>query len=59
MKTKVYQDVSTLTAEMAQFQKTVLGRTPVQHEGICGFDGFIDTFITMKAPATMAALGTG
>jgi hypothetical protein len=57
MKIKVYPDVSALITEITQFQKTVLGRAPVQHKGICGFDGFIDTFITMKAPATMAEFG--
>ncbi|MFU8847268.1 MAG: PfkB family carbohydrate kinase [Opitutales bacterium] len=57
MKTQVYTKLSEITDEVAAFQKTVTGRGPVQHKGICGFDGFIDTFITMKNPATMAAFG--
>lgn len=57
MEIKVYKNIVELGDEVAQFQKAVAGRRPVQHKGICGFDGFIDTFITMKQPATMADFG--
>lgn len=57
MDTTVYKDISEFTDKVAQFQKAVSEREPVQHKGICGFDGFIDTFITMKQPSTMADFG--
>lgn len=57
MNTKVFKNISEIADEVAQFQKAVAEREPVQHKGICGFDGFIDTFITMKQPATMAEFG--
>ena len=57
MNTKVFKNIAEIADEIAQFQKTVSGREPVQHQGICGFDGFIDTFITMKQPASMAEFG--
>lgn len=57
METQVYTNISEIADQVAAFQKAVTEREPVQHKGICGFDGFIDTFITMKNPATMAEFG--
>lgn len=57
MDTKVVKHISEAADEVAQFQEAVTGRVSMQHKGICGFDGFIDTFITMKQPATMAEFG--
>lgn len=57
MDTKVFKNISDCADEVAKFQKAVAEREPVEHKGICGFDGFIDTFITMKNPATMADFG--
>ncbi|MCC5790139.1 MAG: hypothetical protein JJT75_10915 [Opitutales bacterium] len=34
-----------------------LQTTPPRWKGVCGFDGFIDTFIRLEAPASMAEFG--
>lgn len=57
MNKQVFKNISEFTDEVAAFQKAITGRESVEHKGICGFDGFIDTFITMKQPATMAEFG--
>lgn len=57
MDTKVYKNITEVAEQVAAFQKAVTSREPLQHKGICGFDGFIDTFITMTHPATMAEFG--
>ncbi|PXA03937.1 hypothetical protein DDZ13_09875 [Coraliomargarita sinensis] len=57
METQVFKDITDCADQVAEFQKAVAEREPVVHKGICGFDGFIDTFITMKQPATMAEFG--
>jgi hypothetical protein len=57
METQIFKNINDCAEQVATFQKAVAGRAPVQHKGICGFDGFIDTFITMKHPATMAEFG--
>lgn len=57
MSTKVYESISEFSDKVVDFQRAVIGREPVEHTGICGFDGFIDTFITMKQPSTMAEFG--
>ena len=57
MTTKVYQDISEFADQVATFQAAVCGERFVRHSGICGFDGFIDTFIKMEQPSTMAEFG--
>ncbi len=57
MDTTVCKNISDIADQVAQFQRAVSERKPAEHKGICGFDGFIDTFITMKQPATMAGFG--
>jgi hypothetical protein len=57
MDTQIFKNINECADQVAEFQKAVAERKPVPHKGICGFDGFIDTFITMKAPATMAEFG--
>lgn len=57
MSTQVFNKISEFSDQVTAFQQAVTGREPKQHKGICGFDGFIDTFITMKQPATMAEFG--
>ncbi|HKK18496.1 MAG TPA: hypothetical protein VJ952_07420 [Opitutales bacterium] len=58
MDTKAFKNISDFADEVAQFREAVTNREPVQYKGICGFDGFIDTFITMKQPATMEKFGS-
>jgi len=57
MQTRIITHISECAGQVAAFQQAVTRREPVQHRGICGFDGFIDTFITMTHPATMAEFG--
>jgi len=55
--TKVYTEISQLAGRLADFYaQTGNGNTP-RLAGICGFDGFIDTFIQMQMPRTMAEFG--
>lgn len=47
-------------AELASHRETFVqrvSRLPASLEGLCGFDGFIDTFVRLKQPATMADFG--
>jgi len=57
METKIFKSISEFRDEVADFKEALAGRQPALHKGICGFDGFIDTFITMKQPSTMAGFG--
>jgi len=57
METQIFKNITDCADQVAKFQKAATEREPVEHKGICGFDGFIDTFMTMKAPATMAEFG--
>lgn len=53
----IYPDVHSLTAVIANFKSKVAGSPPARFSGICGFDGFIDTFVRLNAPASMADFG--
>jgi hypothetical protein len=57
MNPTVFRNISDLSEETGRFRQFVTEREPVRRKGICGFDGFIDTFITMKTPSTMADFG--
>jgi len=57
MSTKVYTDISELSDQVVAFQSAVSAGGLGRHVGICGFDGFIDTFIRMVEPSTMADWG--
>ena len=46
-----------LRQKLEAFAATVVTLPNGHPEGICGFDGFIDTFIRVRNPATMAAFG--
>lgn len=54
----VYRDIAACAEEVAAFRAGLPGGDDGRrYRGICGFDGFIDTFISMQEPDTMAALG--
>ena len=53
----VYLNVSELADEIARFQAALTRQSSTRFAGICGFDGFIDTFIQMESPDTMAEFG--
>lgn len=53
----IYRDIAELEGVLARFRLQVAASTPQRRSGICGFDGFIDTFIRLKTPSTMAEFG--
>jgi hypothetical protein len=57
MKTEIYNDVSELLERISAFSDRISAFIPGRHAGICGFDGFIDTFIRVQEPPTMDEFG--
>jgi hypothetical protein len=53
----IYRDVHALAPVIADFKKRVAAAEPVRLSGLCGFDGFIDTFLRLQTPASMAEFG--
>ena len=51
----IYNDAQSLAPVIAAFKQA--SPPPGRLSGLCGFDGFIDTFIRMEAPDTMAEFG--
>ncbi len=54
---EIYPDLAQLSGKIAGFQNQIASRNRSSFAGICGFDGFIDTFIQMQSPATLALFG--
>jgi hypothetical protein len=52
----IYRDVASLAAVIANFKTQTAAAQP-RCSGLCGFDGFIDTFVRLQAPASMAEFG--
>ncbi|MEM0965056.1 MAG: hypothetical protein AAGJ81_02730 [Verrucomicrobiota bacterium] len=55
---KVFLDPSELVDVVAEFRRTVELKIKEPWSGLCGFDGFIDTFIEVEKPDTMAEFGS-
>jgi hypothetical protein len=53
----LYHDISELTPVLPAFREKLFDTVPPSVKGICGFDGFVDTFIRMKNPASMESFG--
>ena len=53
----IYQDIASLAPVIADFKTRVAGVPPPPPAGLCGFDGFIDTFVRLQTPASMAEFG--
>lgn len=54
----IYPDVAALEeALFPEFARKLSAPVPANLAGICGFDGFIDTFIRLEQPSTMAEFG--
>ena len=53
----IYQDVAALAPVIADFKTWVAAAAPPRPAGLCGFDGFIDTFVRLLEPASMAGFG--
>ncbi|WPJ95820.1 hypothetical protein SH580_20585 [Coraliomargarita algicola] len=55
--TRIYSTISELSSELPGIRDRLKTGSSHKPQGIAGFDGFIDTFIRMEQPATMAELG--
>jgi len=55
---KIYHDIQSLTEVIADFKAKAASAAPARISGLCGFDGFIDTFVRLKSPASMAEFGS-
>lgn len=53
----IYSDITSLEKVIGDFKSTLEGKAGSGVSGICGFDGFIDTFIRVEAPSSMAEFG--
>ncbi len=54
--TTIYRDVAALADIIEGFKAATTIAQP-RHSGVCGFDGFIDTFVRLQMPASMAEFG--
>lgn len=52
----IYRDIAELAGVIAGFKTRAAAAQP-RLAGLCGFDGFIDTFVRLQAPASMAEFG--
>lgn len=52
----IYRDLASLAPVIADF-KARTARPTQRFRGLCGFDGFIDTFVRLQIPASMAEFG--
>ena len=54
---KIHRDVHALADVIDDFKVRIATPARARFSGICGFDGFIDTFIRLQTPASMAEFG--
>ena len=53
----IHRDVHSLAVVIAAFKGNITLAASGRLSGICGFDGFIDTFVRLQTPASMAEFG--
>lgn len=53
----IYRDVYSLASVITDFKAKVSASPPTRFSGLCGFDGFIDSFVRLQSPASMAEFG--
>jgi hypothetical protein len=53
----IFRDINAMAAVVADFKARVTTAAPSRLSGLCGFDGFIDTFVRLQTPASMAEFG--
>ena len=53
----LYRDIQSLAAVIDDFKATAAAPSTGRHAGLCGFDGFIDTFVRLLNPPSMAEFG--
>jgi len=54
---EIYRDVQSLAPVIEKFKAKATVTASVRPSGLCGFDGFIDTFVRLQTPASMAEFG--
>ena len=54
---KIYRDTQSLAPVIEKFKAKATITASVRPCGLCGFDGFIDTFVRLQTPASMAEFG--
>jgi hypothetical protein len=57
MSTTIYPDIASLAPVIEGFKARVGAPAPERFSGLCGFDGFIDTFVRLQSPPSMAEFG--
>ena len=53
----IYRDVAALAPLIGKFKAKAAVTAAGRPSGLCGFDGFIDTFVRLQTPASMAEFG--
>lgn len=53
----IYPHIQAMEAVVADFKIRTATPATSRISGLCGFDGFIDTFVRLQAPASMAEFG--
>ena len=53
----IYRDVAALAPLMGKFKAKAAVTVAGRPSGLCGFDGFIDTFVRLQTPDSMAEFG--
>lgn len=54
---KIYENINDLSSQLSAFREKLLEDLPEPCSGLIGFDGFVDTFIRMRQPDSMAEFG--
>jgi len=57
MNPTLYRDVQSLAPVIAEFKAKIGAPATERFSGLCGFDGFIDTFVRLQQPPSMAEFG--
>jgi len=55
--TTILRDIQSLAPVIQNFKAKTAVAAPTKLSGLCGFDGFIDTFVRLQSPASMAEFG--
>lgn len=51
---RIFKSIQALSDELPRLKARIGAGSPSKPKGIAGFDGFIDTFIRLEQPSTMA-----
>jgi hypothetical protein len=53
----IYRDVQSLASVIAELKAKTAAPATERFSGLCGFDGFVDTFVRLQTPPSMAEFG--